>query len=103
MLRFESIIDNIKNTSIKKQIIKIHSTKKFLKKDLMKLNIIKIKELRIKICYFCEKKNNLKKKIAHRSNKNNKKMNRNIRERKHYKRLYKTFINNILRRRMSNI
>ena len=44
----------------KKINIKIHSTKRFSKEDLMKLNIIKIKKLRIKICYFCGKKNYLK-------------------------------------------
>ena len=44
----------------KKANVKTHSTKRFFKRDSMKLNIIKIKELRIKIYYFCEKKDYLK-------------------------------------------
>ena len=44
----------------KKTDVKIHPTKRFSKKDLMKLNVTKIKKLRIKNCYFCEKKNHLK-------------------------------------------
>ena len=44
----------------KKIKIKIHSAKRFLKGNSMNLNIIKIKKLRIKTCYTCEKKNYLK-------------------------------------------
>ena len=44
----------------KKVKIKIYSIKRFFKEDLMKLNVIKIKELRIKICYFYKKKDYLK-------------------------------------------
>ena len=40
--------------------VKIYSIKRFFKENLMKLNIIKIKELKIKICYFYEKKDYLK-------------------------------------------
>ena len=40
----------------KKIKIKIYSIRRFFKEDLMKLNIIKIKELRIKTYYFYKKK-----------------------------------------------
>ena len=45
----------------KKIKVRIYSTKRFFKKDLMKLNVIKIKKLKTKICYICEKKGYLKK------------------------------------------
>ena len=45
----------------KKTNIRIHSTKRFFKEDSMKLNVTKIKELRIKAYYFCGKKDHLKK------------------------------------------
>ena len=69
--RFDSL-QNIINVTIridnrqyeryvdKKINVKTHSTKRFFKEDLMKLNIIEIKELKIKTCYFCGKKNHLK-------------------------------------------
>ena len=57
--------------------INTYLTKRFFKKDLIKLNIIKIKKLRIKICYFCEKKNFLKK-LFIKNNKDNKKINRDV-------------------------
>ena len=44
----------------KKTNVKTHSTKRFFKRDLIKLNIIEIKELRIKAYYFYEKKNYIK-------------------------------------------
>ena len=42
----------------------------------MKLNVIKIKELRIKIYYFYKKKNYLKKILFIKNNKDNEKTNR---------------------------
>ena len=51
----------------KKIKIKTHSTKRFLKEDLMKLNIIKIKKLRIKTYYFYKKKNYLKRNCSQRA------------------------------------
>ena len=45
----------------------------------MKLNVIKIKKLKIKIYYSCEKKNYFKIFFT-KINKNNEKMNRNIKE-----------------------
>ena len=63
----------------KKAKIKTHSTRRFFKKDLMKLNIIKIKELRIKVYYFYKKKS-FKKKLFAKSNKDNEKMNRDDEE-----------------------
>ena len=47
--------------------------KKFFKRDLMKLNIIKIKELKIKTYYFCEKKNHLKRNYFEKTIKTTKK------------------------------
>ena len=44
----------------------------------MKLNIIKIKELKIKIYYFYEKKRLFEKKLSRKDNKSNKKINRDI-------------------------
>ena len=44
----------------KKTNVKTHSIKRFFKKDLIKLNIIKTKKLRIKVYYFCGKKDHLK-------------------------------------------
>ena len=44
----------------KKTDIKIYSTKKFFKGDSIKLNITKIKKLRIKACYSYEKKGYIK-------------------------------------------
>ena len=45
----------------------------------MKLNIIKIRKLKIKICYFYEKKNHLQK-LFTKNNKDTEKMNREIRK-----------------------
>ena len=60
----------------KKVKIKIHLIRRFFKRDLMKLNVIKINELRIKIYYFYKKKL-FKKKLLAESNKDNEKINRN--------------------------
>ena len=57
----------------KKANVKIHSTKRFFKKDSMKLNIIKIKRLRIKIYYSCEKKSYLKRNYSKKTIKTTKK------------------------------
>ena len=57
----------------KKINAKIHSTKKFFKEDSMKLNITKIKRLKIKICYSCEKKNHIKRNCSKKTMKTTKK------------------------------
>ena len=44
----------------KKVKTKTYLIRRFFKGDLIKLNIIKIKELKIKTYYICEKKNYLK-------------------------------------------
>ena len=51
----------------KKIKIKIYSIRRFFKKNSIKLNIIKIKELRIKIYYYYKKKNHLKRNCSQRA------------------------------------
>ena len=51
----------------KKTKIKIHSIKRFFKKNSMKLNVIKIKELKIKIYYSYEKKDYLKRNCSQKA------------------------------------
>ena len=59
----------------KKTKIKTYLTKRFFKEDSIKLNIIKIKRLRIKTYYFYKKKESFKKKLFIKSNKDNERIN----------------------------